>query len=435
VTGLTAATVDQWVRLGGAAAVGALAVAFLYRSPRLAVTGWIAVVCFVPVWAGVGVGVYFEPAVFAGLVAVAAVLAGWRGPSVRPVAVDLILAAFVLTALLPSLVGRGTVDGVFVLLAHWMGAYLLGRLAGHRLPIDRVYCVVAVAFTVVAILALVEFASGWNPFLLVPGSGGLQEIWGTVQERGGVARVEGAFGHSIALGGALALALPLTLAAPFRSGTRLVMAVLMGAACTVTFSRIGLGTAVVAVLLAVVALRGAMGTRLRLLLSGGLLLGAAAAAPLLDRVFAAAGDEAAGSAGYRADLLTLVGQIRLWGLSPGYYRSPTGEASFGSFRSIDSALVLTGLTYGWIPLLLLLTAALVAVGAVLRGRATPPTVALVAQLPAFALVALITQYAGWAWFVAGLAVAAQARRRTESPLPPTAGAAAPLRRADAVTAA
>ncbi|RFU22797.1 tyrosine-protein kinase domain-containing protein [Geodermatophilus marinus] len=408
MAGLSAATADQLVRLGGAAALGVLAVVLLRRSPQLGVGGWLAVVCLVPVWAGVGLGAYFEPQVLAGLAAVGALVLVRRCVPLSPVGADLLIAAFALSALLPALVGRGTANGVFVLLAHWASAYLLGRLAGHRLPLGRVYALVAVAFTAVAVLALVEWVAGWNPFHLVPGSGGLREVWATIQERGGVARAEGAFGHSIALGGSLALALPLTLAAPLRPAVRLGMAVLMGAACAVTFSRIGLGTAVLGVLLSIAFLRTGLPGRLRLLICGGLLVGAAAAAPLVTQVFAAAGDEASGSAGYRADLLSLLGEARLLGLSPSYWRSPTGEASFGTFRSIDSALVLTTLTYGWIPLAFLGAAVLSAVVVVVRGQATAPTVALVAQLPAFATVALITQYASLVWFVAGLAVAAQA---------------------------
>jgi hypothetical protein len=43
----------------------------------------------------------------------------------------------------------------------------------------------------------------------------------------------------------------------------------------------------------------------------------------------------------------------------------------------------------------------------ISGRATAPVVAVVAQIPAFATVALITQYSTLTWFVAGLAVFSQ----------------------------
>jgi hypothetical protein len=59
------------------------------------------------------------------------------------------------------------------------------------------------------------------------------------------------------------------------------------------------------------------------------------------------------------------------------------------------------------------------------GRATAPTVALVAQIPAFATVALITQYSTFTWFVAGLAVFSQSvdGRRADVPAPPPGHAA------------
>ena len=47
---------------------------------------------------------------------------------------------------------------------------------------------------------------------------------------------------------------------------------------------------------------------------------------------------------------------------------------------------------------------------VLARQATAPTIAVVAQIPAFVTVALITQYAVMVWFMIGLALSAQAAR-------------------------
>jgi hypothetical protein len=403
--------VDSLIRLAGAAVLGALAFVVMRRSPRLAVAAWLAVVCAVPVWSGIEVGVYFEPQVLMGLVVAAALVTVRRGDEVRLTIGDVVMVAFVTSALVPVALGGATLDGVFVLLAQWSGAYVLGRLVGIRLPLPWVYGAVAVAFSCVAALAVVEFGTGWNPFLSFPGSGSLHATWASIQYRGGLPRTEGAFGHSIALGGSLALALPLALAAPFRAGLRLGMATLLLVACAVTFSRIGLGTAVLGVLLTVAFLRTGLSARSRALLAAGLVVAGAAVTPFVLRVFEAAGDEAADSAGYRARLLGLLSEVQVLGISPSHYRLPTGEAFFGSFRSIDSSFVLVGLTYGWIPLACLLTGAVLALAVVLSGRATPPTIALVAQLPAVATVALITQYSGWMWFLAGLAVASQAAGR------------------------
>jgi hypothetical protein len=142
---------------------------------------------------------------------------------------------------------------------------------------------------------------------------------------------------------------------------------------------------------------------------------ALAAAPLLSQVFLAAGDEAANSAAYRGNLVSLVGDIGVLGFSSAFSRAPDGEVSFGAFNSIDSALILHGLTYGWASLAVALVLLAVAVVAVLLRRAAAPTIAVAAQIPALVAVALITQYATMFWFVAGFAVYAQAARTATRP--------------------
>ncbi|MGY1639798.1 hypothetical protein ACI782_01530 [Geodermatophilus sp. SYSU D00703] len=412
--------IDALLVLGAAAALGVLALVVARRAPRLALVAWLVTICAVPVWLGSGTGLPLEPQVVVGLGVLVALLPVRAAIPFRFTVADVVVAALLVSALVPAVLGRATVSSVVVLCVQWIGAFLLGRLVGHRVPLDRVYAAVAVAFTCVAVLALVEWGTGWNPFLSVPGSGGLYDTWAVIQERGGEARVEGAFGHSIALGGSLALALPLTLVAPFRPLVRAAMATVILLACAVTLSRIGVGTAVLGVVLALLVLPGVdLPARLRWWLAGGLVVTTAAVAPMVARVFAAAGDEASDSAAYRADLLGLLDDVQLLGLAPSYHVTPSGRAFFGDFRSIDSALVLLALNHGWIPLVCVLVGAALAVGAVLCGRATAPTVALVAQLPAVATVALITQYSGWLWFVAGLAVASHAlgRRPTGGPAP------------------
>jgi hypothetical protein len=142
---------------------------------------------------------------------------------------------------------------------------------------------------------------------------------------------------------------------------------------------------------------------------------ALAAAPLVSSVFLAAGAEATNSAAYRGSLVSLVGDIDALGFSSAFSRSPTGEVSFGAFRSIDSALILHGLTYGWASLAVALVLLAMAAGAVLLRRAAAPTIAVGAQIPALVAVALITQYATMLWFVAGFAVYAQAARSAARP--------------------
>jgi hypothetical protein len=279
-------------------------------------------------------------------------------------------------------------------------------------------------FSLLAVTTLAENLTGTNLFQSFPGSPGLHALWDDIQVRGGVARAEGAFGHSIALGATLAIALPLVLAAPVRAWVRVTATALMLGAVVVTYSRIGLITAVLGVVLTVLVARE-LTVRLRMVLvvAGAAVL--AVAVPLLSRVFLAAGDEATNSAAYRADLLDLVGDIDVLGLSSAFSRGPDGSVRFGTFRSIDSALILHGLTYGWLALAVVLVLLAGAVAAVVLRRATAPTIAIAASVPALATVALITQYATLVWFVAGLAVWAQAARPTSAPAP-LADASPPL---------
>ena len=73
-------------------------------------------------------------------------------------------------------------------------------------------------FTIVAVLAILEFVTGTNLFITyLPNTTSLFDIWGTLQPRGGVIRAEGAFGHSIALGASLGIAVSLTLGSSFRA--------------------------------------------------------------------------------------------------------------------------------------------------------------------------------------------------------------------------
>jgi len=410
-------TVDGLLLTGVVAVAGVLGLLALRRAPRLALAVWLAVICLVPVWAGVSVGVDLEPEVLVSLVLLAAVLpavtrARGRGPAVgRVTAGDLLVALFALVSLLPVVLGATTFSDVFVLAVQWSSAFLAGRLVGHRVRLEWVYGAVAVAFTGVAVLALVEYLTGWNPFLSIPGSGSLYEWWSTVQVRGGEPRAQGAFGHPIALAGCLAMAVPLTLAAPFRPAVRVPMAVLMLAAAAVTFSRVGLISGVLGVLLVVVLPRTGLPARVKGLVGGGLVLVGAALAPWVAGVFDSAGSEATDSAGYRVDLLGLVPDMSVLGLSPAAWLPPTGGRYFGDFRSIDSALLLLGLTYGWLSLVPALVLLAAACWLLVSGRATPPMIALVAQVPAFAVVALITQYATVVWFVAGLALHAQSLTR------------------------
>jgi hypothetical protein len=285
-------------------------------------------------------------------------------------------------------------------------AYLLGRLLPVDVDVRWIYSCVAVIFTAVAVLALIEFAFGWNPFIALGPANPLHVKWGNLQGRGDLLRAEGAFGHSIALGSSLALAIPLTMAAPLHVRIRLTMVIVILGGIAVTISRISMVSAALAVVLSVAFLKDVP----RQLKVGIVVVGAlvtAVLAPYFFSVFQAAGDEATNSANYRGSLAELIPDISLLGISPVAYRSATGELFFGRFQSIDSQLLYTGLTYGWFALICAVVLLIAGVVVILRGRATPATIAVVAQIPALTTVALITQYSMVFWFIAGLAMFTQ----------------------------
>jgi hypothetical protein len=317
-----------------------------------------------------------------------------------------LLVVFALASLLTENPGIA-LGFAFALFTYFVAGYLFGRVAALRVDPTWIYGAIAVAFSIVSVFVVIEFFTGWNPFVEIKASNSLFVTWGSIQERGGVSRAEGAFGHSIALGSSLAIAIPLTLAARFPLLLRAVMVLLMLCATVFTFSRIGMIGAVLGLLLSILFMRDSISRRARIALTSAILIVSALVFPLVTTVFDDAGTEASGSADYRGDLLSLVGSMNPVGVADSARRDSTGQVYFGNFRSIDSQLILTGLSSGAIALILIVLALVAGIVLVVTRRATPATIAVVAQIPALATVALITQYSVFLWVAIGLAATTQ----------------------------
>lgn len=407
---LPAGAVDN--ALLAALGIAAAALAFFIARERAGgtVVVWLLVLCFVPVWVGVGIGfngnVFLPGSAVLAFVAAAALLPASR---FRFGFVDALVVLLLTFALVSLFTGNSSIALAFVVsfATYFVSGYVLGRLAPLRVDERWIYSAVAVVFTAVAVLAIVEFLTGLNPFVLIPVHNSLYSAWATLQPRGGVIRAEGAFGHSIALGSSLAIAIPFTLASRFPMWARAAMTLTMLIATVLTFSRIGIITALLGVMLSAVFLRHAFTRRTAVLLTSLLALAAAVLFPLVTTVFQDAGSEASGSAAYRVDLLSLLGSMNLVGVADSARRAATGTVYFGNFQSIDSQLILTGLTNGMVALVLVIVALAAGVVLVLAGRASAATIAVVAQIPAFATVALITQYSIFIWFAIGMAASTQ----------------------------
>jgi hypothetical protein len=382
----------------------------LRRYPKLAVASWIVSICFVPIWLGFGVGFngnyYIPPATAAAFLVVAALLPVHR---FRLSWLDGLMTLVVVCAICSLFVGNAGValGAVIIVVTYFVAGYVVGRVAPLKVDPLWIHGAIAVCFTIVALLAIVEGLVHFNPFVLIKAPNSLYSAWGSIQSRGGVPRAEGAFGHSIALGASLAMAIPITLASPFRFWIRVAMSLTMLVATVFTFSRIGMVCALLGVMLSILFMRDAISRRARITLVTIVVIASAALFPLVVSVFDDAGSEATDSANYRGDLTQLFGTMNPIGVASSAEKNSAGVLYFGNFKSIDSQLILTGLTNGVIVLAAVVVALVFGVLLVLRGKATAATVALVAQIPAFATVALITQYSIFVWFVAGLAATTQ----------------------------
>ncbi|WP_375426336.1 hypothetical protein [uncultured Friedmanniella sp.] len=424
------------LNLAAAALLLVLAFSALRMSPKAAIVVWLFVICFIPIWIGQTITVYFPAFAIVGLLAAASFVPTTN--RFRWSVADAVVLAVAVTVLAEYALKLTTRTATFDLFVIWSGAFLLGRVVTSVLDARWIYGAVAVFFSIAAVLALAEFVTGLNVFITYLGNGtALFDQWRTQQPRGGILRAEGAFGHSIALGSSLAIAATLTLGSRFRPWIKTAMLVVLLGGAVVTFSRTGMITAALGVVVACLFVRNPLSRRYRI----GLLILAMVSAGVvfvsIRDVFLASGNEAEGSALYRSELLQLVGYIQPFGLAANFTVSTTSQTSIGEFGSVDNALLLFALTYGWVPTALLALLFAGAVAALFRGRATLAVVAVIAQLPALVTVALITQYAAVFWFAVGLAIstqviANQTRAPRQGPMsvqhPRTADPAPPARR-------
>lgn len=385
--------------------ISVLLTLFMRSRPKVALVLWLLVVSFVPIWVGVNAALYFPAVVvMSGLGVVA--LIGLR--SIRVGLVDIIALLIPVIYCLALLLGHARIADGVTLFTYWGLGYAFGRLVGMQVPLRWVYASVSIIFLFVAVIAVIEYFFRMNVFVQIPAtSSSLHSLWSELQPRGGVVRAEGAFGHSIALGAVIALTVPMVVAARLPVWIRAVIIACLLGAVALTLSRIGMISAVLALVLTVLFIPSALSRRTRITFMCVLAAMAVVAVPLLSDAFGNADEEASGSASYRTNLLALIPQMRSVGIADAFQVGPDGRPYFGDFQSIDSALILLGLTYGAIPL----GAVVVLLGGacllVLKRRATAPTIAVVAQIPALTSVALITQYTVFFWFVCGLAVSSQ----------------------------
>lgn len=401
--------------LGIALAAFANAFILVRFSPRSLMVVWTLALFFLPIWVGAQMGVYFS----AITVITILVISTSSFTSFRLSSVDALMVAFTLMLLVGWTMGWLQWGHVVLALVSWMIPYLGGRLISSRVELQWIYGCLSAGAVAVACLAIVEFVTGTNFFVLLKLDNSLYTTWHELQFRGGLLRVEGAFGHSIALAASLAMCSSFILVVAWPQWLRLVSLLVVALAIGLTFSRIGLVSLALTLVVGLVALRRDILASLRWKIFSLMGLAAILGVPLLVAVFTSAGSEASGSAEYRTDILSLLDTASLLGLAKSWEVTADGTTYYGAFRSIDSEIVLTALRFGILPLTLLLLALAICCIAALRDRATPASVAIIGMIPAFATVALITQYTTLVWFLAGLGVACHQQRSAETMLTET----------------
>lgn len=407
MSGLTGPYADVLAMLMVAGAVGLTGLMVLLRVPRLAVISWIVVLAFVPIWWGMSFVGYWYPGALLGLGVLVVLLrnASWG----RVTGGDLGVGLFMIAALAPMLVGGAwSLSAMFTIASQWLLAFMIGRLALSIQTPDEVYRLVGIVFGVVAGLAILEFLLRFNPFIALGGQGPMFSAWNDIYVRGGLPRAEGAWGHSIALGAALSMSIPLLLASSLRTGIKIVLLVLTLGGVLVTLSRIGQVGLVLALLMSMYAMAPILRRGVKAGVAFIIVVGGVIGFSFISGVFSSSSDEFSKSAAYRGDLVELVPAIEVFGQSSTAARDASGQLVFDGYESIDNAMLLLGLKHGWLALGVALVLCVCVMVLVVARKAQPPTIALATQIPTLFSVALITQFSMYFWFMVGLAVAAHA---------------------------
>lgn len=396
-TALVAVLVILGIRLPGVAIALVLGAAFVvittYR-PAFGLVSWIAVVAFIPDWTPIHLGpIGLRPSVVLGLAVLAGLLLSRkRGGS--PLAWPDFALAGAVAIVLALTVLAGYPAFLLVNLALVLGlSYTLGRLS-----IAEVRTAFVVVMVIVSIWGLVEFATGlhvwsdWAPSAF--------HHWGDVQVRAGVERSEAGFGHAIAYGATIAMAIPF---ARELAKHAVLAQLILAAGVVVSLSR---GPLLALTLTLGLSIFAATSGRRRVgsfLLFGVSMVVIAVTFQLLYSEDDASDTRMSGE--QRAlQLERALPAIRWLGASAGVQVDDAGRLQSATIDVIDNTLLRLGANFGWLVAVLILAPILFAAVLFVVRKATPASIALLGQIPVLAVTSLITQWQAFLFFVAGMAV-------------------------------
>lgn len=392
-----------------------LYVALTLQGPKMLIGTWLATICLVPSWAGFTLNGAFLDAI--SLINLATVFGLLRyGDPEKLGRGDAIVMLVVGSALVATLFS-GSPNGEFAhLISLGLVPFLIARLIAPAVRFEWICRFVSFGAALLALLALFELAFGIHPFVDVF-SGSPLAFWSELQTRGGVVRSELAFGHSIALGGALSMALPLTVATSLRFEAKMLLLAVITVGLMTTSSRAAILTGGLGVLMTVILIPETDILKKRLSMLGAVVLVMSfwiffvgpRLSPELEGGGASekylVGEEAKTSALYRPQLYKdLAPTIRVSGSASGFTFEGESIQSDLGYTSIDSAPLQFGLTYGWVTLIAIGFALILNLWRVVSMKAGVFAVTFAAQGIMLLTVWLVTQYFPLIWFLAGLVV-------------------------------
>ncbi|NKZ80224.1 hypothetical protein GTA28_26215 [Rhodococcus hoagii] len=377
--------------------LGATLVVFSYMRPRIALVLWLTIVVVVPNWTTIYVvGIGMPPSSAVGIPVLAGVAAARiAGPDKLRISWmdwSLAVASLIVTLLWIG----GELQGIYFvrdLLLVWVLAYILGRNAD-----EMVKSAFAVLMAIAAVWGILEFMFGVH--LFVDWMPSATHTLNHIQSRAGVDRSEAAFGHAIAYGASLAMAIP------FAQNLRkhsLTVQLLLAAGIIVSLSRGPLiALAVTLVLLTWVT---ASSSKLRVRYIALTVVGASAVWVVLDRMYSGVyAEEVVSSGDSRSSQWEVIQPALRWFSSALTYFGPDATAEVRGIAIIDSTPLRLAANYGIVAAVLFSIPVVVAAWRVFRREAGSASIALAGQIPVLAVTSFITQWQALVFFVMGLVV-------------------------------